>query len=97
MRCHDARKQLQLYIDNQLTMNQVRELEGHIAQCGACSRELSYLEEITSSLRQLQLVDEEGGNIELRDLVHLQARIVGMADHELRLADAARRRLLARE
>ncbi len=54
MRCHDARKQLQLYIDNQLTMNQVRELEGHIAQCDACSRELSLLEEITSSLRQLQ-------------------------------------------
>jgi len=58
MRCHDARKQLQLYIDNQLTMNQVRELEGHIAQCDACSRELSFLEEVTSSLRQLQLVAE---------------------------------------
>ena len=58
MRCHDARKQLQLYIDNQLTMNQVRELEGHIAQCDACSRELSFLEEVTSSLRQLQSVAE---------------------------------------
>ena len=55
MRCHDARKQLQLYIDNQLTMNQVRELEGHIAQCDACNRELYLLEEITFSLRQLRL------------------------------------------
>ncbi|TMD68728.1 MAG: hypothetical protein E6I91_03835 [Chloroflexi bacterium] len=58
MRCHDARKQLQFYIDDQLTMKQVRELEGHIAQCDACNRELYLLEEITFSLRQLRLIAE---------------------------------------
>lgn len=58
MRCHDARKQLHFYIDNQLTMNQVRELEGHIAQCDACYRELYLLEEVSFSLRQLRPVAE---------------------------------------
>lgn len=58
MRCLDARKQLHLYIDNQLAMNQVRELEGHITQCDACQRELYLLEEVTSSLRQLRPVAE---------------------------------------
>jgi predicted anti-sigma-YlaC factor YlaD len=58
MRCHDARKQLQFYIDNELTMNQVRELEGHIAQCDACSRELYLLEEVSSSLRHLRPIAE---------------------------------------
>ena len=33
MRCPEAHSQLQDYIDNRLSMYQVRELERHIAQC----------------------------------------------------------------
>ena len=58
MRCPDANRQLQLYLDNRLTMNQVRELEGHVAQCAGCRRELFLLEEVSSSLRQLQPIAE---------------------------------------
>ena len=39
----------------------------------------------------MQLVDEERWNIELRDLIHLQAGIIRMTDHDLRLARAAGR------
>src|SRR6185295_2494147 len=40
-----------------------------------------------------QFVDEEGRNIELRDLVHLQAGIVRMTDHDLGFARPAYRPL----
>jgi anti-sigma factor RsiW len=58
MRCPHVNRQVQLYIDNQLTMNQIRELEGHVAQCNECRRELFLLEEVSSSLRQLQPIAE---------------------------------------
>jgi len=58
MRCPGANSQLQLYIDNRLSMNQVRELEGHIAQCAACQQQLYLLEEVTSALRELPPVVE---------------------------------------
>src|SRR5882672_7521624 len=37
-----------------------------------------------------QFIDEEGRNIELRDLIHLQTGIVRVADHDLGFASAAR-------
>jgi Putative zinc-finger len=58
MRCPEANRQLQLYIDNQLSMNQVRELEGHVAQCTSCQKQLFFLEEVTRSLRELQPIAE---------------------------------------
>jgi|SRR5579859_301171 len=58
MRCTEANKQLQLYIDNRLSMNQVRELEGHVAQCDSCQKQLFFLEEVTRSLRELQPIAE---------------------------------------
>jgi hypothetical protein len=58
MRCPEANSQLQLYIDNRLSMYQVRELERHIAQCAACQQQLYLLEEVTSALRELPPVIE---------------------------------------
>src|SRR6266496_614129 len=58
MRCPEANSQLQLYIDNRLSMYQVRELERHIAQCAACQQQLYLLEEVTSALRELPPVVE---------------------------------------
>src|SRR5947209_10680978 len=40
-----------------------------------------------------QFIDEESRNIQLRDLVHLQARIVRMTHHDLRFARPAYRSL----
>src|SRR5207245_633852 len=58
MRCPEANSQLQLYIDNRLSMYQVRELERHLAQCAACQQQLYLLEEVTSALRELPPVVE---------------------------------------
>jgi len=58
MRCSDANRQLQLYIDRRLTMQQVRELEVHIDQCAACQYQLFLLEEVASTLHNLQPVAE---------------------------------------
>lgn len=58
MRCTVASKQLQLYIDDQLTMQQVRVLEAHLVLCRDCQRELFLLEELAGSLRELQPVVE---------------------------------------
>jgi predicted anti-sigma-YlaC factor YlaD len=58
MRCSDATVQLQLYIDRRLTMSQVRVLEAHVAQCAACRNQLYLLEEVASTLHNLQLVAE---------------------------------------
>ncbi len=58
MHCSDANRQLQLYIDRRLTMQQVRELEVHIDQCAACQHQLFLLEEVASTLHNLQPVAE---------------------------------------
>jgi predicted anti-sigma-YlaC factor YlaD len=58
MRCSEASRQLQLYLDGQLTMNQVRPLETHLAFCLACQNELLLLEEVASALGNLKPVAE---------------------------------------
>lgn len=58
MRCSEATRQLQLYIDDRLSLDQVRTLEVHIAACANCREELCLLEEGISSLRILKLVAE---------------------------------------
>ena len=61
MRCQEVNNQLQLYIDNRLSLRQVRELEEHLARCEACQQQLFWLEEITSALRVLPPVAEPAG------------------------------------
>ncbi|MFL5624911.1 MAG: anti-sigma factor family protein [Ktedonobacteraceae bacterium] len=58
MRCSEASRLLQLYIDMRLSLNQVRVLEEHLTQCTTCRDELLLLEEVASSLRNLQPVTE---------------------------------------
>ena len=53
MRCSAANKQLQLYIDKQLTLQQMCQLEAHLTTCCACQKDLLLLEEVASSLREL--------------------------------------------
>ena len=61
MRCAEAERQIQLYVDNRLTLAQFRTLEAHIVTCPACQAEFHSLEEITSSLRTIQVVVEPAG------------------------------------
>src|SRR5947209_15471062 len=61
MRCSDAIQQLQLYLDHQLTLSQVRTLEAHLSHCSACQKELLLLEEITSALQSMPSVAEPVG------------------------------------
>ncbi len=58
MRCSAASKQLQLYIDKQLTVQQVRQLETHLTTCRTCQEDLLLLEKVASSLRELPPVAE---------------------------------------
>jgi hypothetical protein len=58
MRCKEATQQLQLYLDNLLTIKQVRMLEAHLASCNACVEELTILEEVMNDLQTLKVVVE---------------------------------------
>jgi predicted anti-sigma-YlaC factor YlaD len=58
MRCQEATQQLQLYLDDRLTINQTRALEAHVANCSACLEELTLLEEVAYNLQTLKIVAE---------------------------------------
>ena len=58
MRCKEATKQLQLYLDNRLTIDQTRALEAHVSNCAACREELRILEEIIYDLQTFKVVAE---------------------------------------
>ena len=58
MRCGEAARQLQLYIDRRLTVEQVRVLEAHIADCRVCQRDLYLLEEIATFVRDVVPIAE---------------------------------------
>ncbi len=58
MRCSVASRLLQLYIDRQLALDQMRMLEAHIANCTSCERELYLLESIVQDLRAIEMVRE---------------------------------------
>ena len=58
MRCSDATQQLQRYLDQQLTLNQIRALEAHLSGCTTCQKELLVLEEITSTLENIPSIAE---------------------------------------
>lgn len=58
MHCQEAGQQLQLYIDERLTLEQMRNLEAHIVRCAACREELVALEEIARQFKMVQMVAE---------------------------------------
>jgi hypothetical protein len=58
MRCTQATYQIQLYIDHQLTLRQIRLLENHLSFCSDCRTELVSLEKIVTELTTFSLVQE---------------------------------------
>jgi hypothetical protein len=54
MNCSKATRLLQLYLDEQLSLDQMRPLEAHLFSCPTCRQELRLLEEVT-----IALTDEE--------------------------------------
>jgi predicted anti-sigma-YlaC factor YlaD len=58
MRCKEATQQLQLYLDNRLTIQQVRTLEAHLAFCDACLEELTVFETVVNDLHTFKVVVE---------------------------------------
>lgn len=58
MRCSEASKQIQLYLDNQLSLRQVRELEAHLSVCASCQQELLALEVVAGSLQDFGMIAE---------------------------------------
>jgi Putative zinc-finger len=58
MRCSIAVRLLQLYIDRQLTLDQMRMLESHIAGCTSCQEEFFMLETLVQNLRTIEMISE---------------------------------------
>lgn len=58
MHCSKAAHQLQLYIDKQLNLEQIRALESHLSTCPACSKDYYLLEEIDHVLNTMELIQE---------------------------------------
>ncbi len=58
MRCSQVKRELQLYIDQQLPWDKIHPLEVHLATCTECKRELVVLEEIATALESTQSVME---------------------------------------
>lgn len=58
MRCEEARYQLQVYIDCQLTLRQTRVLEAHLTVCPSCQAQWRLLESVADSLNALNCVPE---------------------------------------
>lgn len=60
MQCSKVAQQLQLYIDKQLTLPQIRAIEEHISSCHTCQHELLLLEEMDQAFRTVMPVPEPG-------------------------------------
>jgi predicted anti-sigma-YlaC factor YlaD len=60
MRCAKATWQLQLYLDQQLPLEEIRALEIHLSTCPACRAELHALENVILALYETEQVIEPG-------------------------------------
>lgn len=58
MECSRVDRQMQHYLDQQLTLDQVRMLEKHLAICPACRQRFLQLEYMEQSLRGMEMVAE---------------------------------------
>ncbi len=77
MRCSQAHLLLQLYIDQQLTLQQIRTLETHLATCSTCREDFTYLQMVSQTLNTTELV------IEPADLtLHVMQRVAQSARNE---------------
>jgi Putative zinc-finger len=76
MRCAEAAWQLQLYIDDRLTVARVRALEAHVAQCRACQSDMRLLEDVANAIGHIAPVAEPANLTE-----HIMLR-VAMAEQQ---------------
>ena len=58
MHCEQATKKIHLYIDNRLSLHELRALETHLASCTCCRQELHLLEEVSNALTDVAPVME---------------------------------------
>ncbi len=58
MHCARAARLIQVYVDKQLKLNQIRALEAHLSVCSACRKEVRLFEEITNILGRTELIAE---------------------------------------
>ncbi len=58
MRCSEAGRQLQLYIDDRLSWKEISALEEHLAACVDCREELFLLEDAVGYVRAYRMVAE---------------------------------------
>ena len=58
MHCSKATQLLQLYVDKQLSIGEMRPLEAHLFSCQACRQELRQLEEIVTAFTNEEVVYE---------------------------------------
>jgi predicted anti-sigma-YlaC factor YlaD len=83
MRCSRAVQQLQLYIDRQLPLHKIRELEIHLSSCPACRNELFLLEQIEQALNSIEAVAEPSDlTLNIMRRVALSAKQEQKVSHE---------------
>lgn len=58
MHCVQATRKIHLYIDNRLSLHEMRALETHLASCTRCRQELLFLEEVSNALTDFAPVME---------------------------------------
>jgi anti-sigma factor RsiW len=58
MHCSKAVRQLQLYTDKQLNLEQTRALESHLSTCPVCRNDYFLLEEIDHVLNTMEMIQE---------------------------------------
>ena len=87
MRCSKATRQLQLYIDKQLTLDQIRALEAHLSICSTCREELFLLEMIEQALQSMEPIAEPP------DLTDNIMRRVALSAHQTERVSRERTRL----
>ncbi|GCE48513.1 putative zinc finger protein [Thermosporothrix hazakensis] len=83
MHCSRASRYIQLYIDQHLPLNKMRELEKHLSSCSRCQQELRQLECISRAIQSFDLVQEPA------DLTHNIMQRIAL---RTRQAEEARRR-----
>jgi predicted anti-sigma-YlaC factor YlaD len=58
MDCSKADRQIQLYLDQRLTLDQVRDLEKHLGTCHTCQQIFWQMEQIDRALNEIEMVAE---------------------------------------
>ena len=97
MHCVQATKKIHLYIDNRLSLHELRVLETHLASCAHCREELMLLEEVTHALVDFSPVMEPANltaNIMLRVAQDVEAREQRVHREQMQRQQKARHEIL---